>query len=103
MFVFSHFDEPHPGGHLMIRRYNHGRLAVELHDEEGVYCRLSVNVPEVALAPDEFLFKNYSENQGLLEEMIRLGLVAPTGTTVAVNMVQAAVCKLTDLGRAEAK
>jgi len=67
---------------LATGRYAHGgRLAVLLTDaSDGEdYATLSINKDGLDLADDEFLFKTYSENEGLLEELIRVGAVEHTG------------------------
>jgi hypothetical protein len=63
-------------------RYTHGGgLAVQLIDDaDGMdYATLSVNVQGTSLADDEFVFKNYSENEGLLEAMLGAAVVELTG------------------------
>lgn len=74
---------------LAIReqQYKQGGLAVRLIDmEDGVpYARVSVYIEGVRLALDEFVFKTWSENQGLLEEMKAAGVVEETGRFVEVG------------------
>lgn len=67
---------------IRTERYVHGGgLAVELFDVEArePYAMVSVNVPGVVLADDEFVFKTYSENEGLLEAMLESDVVELTG------------------------
>jgi hypothetical protein len=52
-----------------------GRLAVFLERGAETYWCLSVNIPEVALATDEFIAKTYSENEGVLDQLADAGLV----------------------------
>lgn len=71
-------------------RYHHGgRLAVQMnlaYDGEP-YTTLSINKPGLDLADDEFLFKTYSENEGLLEELLRVGAVELTGRTTDLGPI----------------
>jgi hypothetical protein len=63
-------------------RYRHGgNLALQLVDADTgeEYATLSINKAGLDLAGDEFLFKTYSENEGLLKEMLRVGAVEFTG------------------------
>lgn len=53
-------------------------------DEYEVYATLSVNTDE-RLPEGTFVFKTYSENAGLYEEMLRLQLVKHTGRFVPVG------------------
>lgn len=72
-----------------------GGLVVELIDETGEpYTRVSTNC-EVQLAHDEFVFKTYSENDGLLEAMVAAGIVETTGRFVEVGMAgPQPICRL---------
>jgi hypothetical protein len=71
-------------------RYTHGGgLAVQLIDEEDglPYATVSVNVNGVPLEDGEFVFKTYSENEGLIEEMIRSGIVETTGRFAEIGPI----------------
>lgn len=61
--------------------YTHGGLAVQLMDESDgeLYATVSIYVSGVRLAEGEFIFKTYSENEGLLESMLKAGIVEETG------------------------
>ncbi len=77
--------------------YLHGGLAVQLIDEsDGLdYATVSINVEGVRLADDEFVFKTYSENDGLLEAMVHAGIVEKTGRVVEVGMAGSQpICRL---------
>jgi hypothetical protein len=64
-----------------------GGLAVQLDCEDGEpYATLSVNAPGMPLA-DEFVFKTYSENEGLLEAMHLAGVVVLTGRATCLGPV----------------
>jgi len=72
-----------------------GGLVVDLIDETGEpYARVSINFGS-RLADDEFVFKTYSENDGLLEAMLAAGVVETTGRFVAVGMAgDQPICRL---------
>lgn len=78
--------------------YAHGNgLAVQLIDEEDgePYATVSLNLGGVALADDEFVFKTYSENDGLLDAMLAGGIVEKTGRVVEVGFAGAQpICRL---------
>lgn len=88
-FVFTHDDTEYVGMLEARHKYNNnGNTAVELyarprHSGEPFdqYRTLSVNTDR-KLAANEFVFKTYSENAGLYEECLRLGLIEPTGRAV---------------------
>ena len=78
-------------------RYPNGRTALQLltanKDEEPV-ATATVNVPEIPLASDEVLIKDYSENTGILAVLVQKGIVAPPIRVVPVGFVTAALCRL---------
>lgn len=70
--------------------YRHGGgLAVELICvEDGLsYAMVSINVEGARLADDEFVFKTYSENEGLLEDMLDAGIVELTGRSMDLGPI----------------
>ena len=67
---------------VQTERYLHGDgLAVELilAKTNEPFATLSVNVENIRIDRDEFIFKTYSENAGLLESLLSLGIVELTG------------------------
>ena len=69
---------------VSIDEYAHGGLAVQLMDvsDGEPYTTVSVCVRGVRLANNEFIFKTYSENEGLFESMLKAGIVEETGRSV---------------------
>jgi hypothetical protein len=75
---------------IQTDQYTHGGgLAVRLIDEaDGEdYATVSVNVEGVTLEDDEFVAKTYTENEGLLEELLAAGVVELTGRSCDVGPV----------------
>jgi hypothetical protein len=82
---------------VLTGRYKFGDgLVVDLLEETGEpYATVSVNIEGVRLADGEFVFKTYSENDGLLEAMLAAGIVETTGRFVAVGMAgDQPICRL---------
>lgn len=81
---------------LSFGRYGNHRPALSLVDpttgEREATC--TVNIPELELASDEILVKDYSENSGMLKALESAGVVKPTGRCVQSGYVQIPVCKL---------
>jgi hypothetical protein len=75
-------------------RYENGRLAVQLLEDGEYYATLSVNIPEAAIGPDQFLAKDYGENTGLIEQCIAAGVVAPTGQVIELPIGSCPVYRL---------
>ena len=80
------------GEQLTLRRehYLNGRTALVLSD--GTRC--TVNVPDFPLAPDEVLIKDYSENAGVFDALVRAGAIAPTGRTLGVGYAEVHIARL---------
>ncbi len=86
-------------------RYARGGLAVELFGaDDEPYTVVSVNVEGVSLADDEFVFKTYSENAGLLEVMLEAGVIETVGRSVEVGMAgPQPICRLNPAARTKAE
>jgi hypothetical protein len=67
---------------------------VQIYDDEGPYCTLSVNIPGTQLAEDEFLIKTWSENESLRGPVLASGLFLDTGRRVQAGFAQAEVWML---------
>jgi len=67
---------------------NNKALALAVYDDEGPFCTLSVNLPESgALPKNQCYFKNYSENEGFLEQLETQGLVKRLNLSVQTGYV----------------
>lgn len=73
-----------------------GATALQLVEKStgAPYATATVNVPGAALAADEVLVKDYSENEGMLEALVRAGVVEDTGRRVGIGYVEAVVARL---------
>ena len=82
---------------IQTGRYPYGGgLFVQLIDEGSSedYATVSVNAGS-RLADDEFVFKTYSENEGILEELLVAGVVETTGRFVECGFAgQQPICRL---------
>ena len=76
-------------------RYTHGgSIAMQLWCSEGPMCRATVNIPNLRLAPDEVVIKDYSENHGVQEALIKAGIIEDTGETACCGYAICSICKL---------
>lgn len=51
-------------------------------------------IPELKLKPSQVLVKNYSENAGILKELIKHNILLDTGATVDTGFVSLHLCEL---------
>lgn len=81
---------------LIKGRYDNGRIGLEVidaKDGEPLFTA-TVNLPDIELASDEVVIKNYSENEGLLEVLVAYNYVIPTGQVVETGYVSVPICQL---------
>jgi len=80
---------------LELTRYANGRVALQLWSAEGMpYARPSVNLPEVKMANDEVAIKDFDENQGLLDALVKAGVLEPTERFARSGYCQYPICRL---------
>ena len=93
---------------IKFGRYSNGRIAMQLYNDESLHegeyasepgtmliATATVNVVDLEkLADDEVLIKNYSENEGMLECLIKAGMISEPLGIVRTGFVTVARCKL---------
>jgi hypothetical protein len=91
--LFTHITDELQAGWIESYRYKNGNLALKLMTQEGAYATLSTNIEGVELDENSFIAKNYSENEGLLEQFIENGLFEDTGQRVSSAFVSCPILK----------
>lgn len=83
---------------VALHKYENGRTAIQLNDatDGHPYAVASVNMPNVLLDDNEVLIKDYSENLGILDFLIKNNIVTPTPNGVNVGYVWLPVVILND-------
>ena len=77
-------------------KYNNGRIAlsfVNKRNGEDIIVA-TVNIPEVRIAKDEVIIKNYSENEGVLEILMQAGIISEPVRSIETVFVTFPICKL---------
>lgn len=78
-----------------VCKYRNGQNAIELvdmgHNEPFMTASVSV---EIELKADEVAIKDYSENQGILSELIKNGVVSKPHKVINSGFVTIPICKL---------
>lgn len=79
--------------------YANGRLAIRLTIEETgePMATATVNVPDCTLDEDEVLIKDWSENEGMVDALVKAGIVVDTGVTWPCGFTHANVCRVVDM------
>lgn len=76
--------------------YSNGRIALELiHSKDGEPVLVAtINIPEIFVAKDEVIIKNYSENEGVLELLINANIISKPLRMVESSFITAPICRL---------
>ena len=79
---------------VMIQKYGTGNPAVRLLDiEDGMpIATASVNIDGLDL--DEVAIKDYSENEGMYDALLKAGVITPKHRNLSTGYVTVPVCKL---------
>jgi hypothetical protein len=80
---------------LHIGRYSNGQLAVFLHDYSGEpIAEFSIMNNSVELAQNEFILKDYSENEELSKEFLESNIIIPTDRFVLIGSRICSICQI---------
>ena len=80
---------------LQVRRYINGQLAVFFHNKSGEpLAELSIMDSSVELNPNEFILKDYSENEKLAQECIESNLFKFSDRFVLIGPHLCPICQL---------
>jgi hypothetical protein len=82
--------------YLVFARYANGRLAIRLMDinDHDEVATATVNIPNVILAENEIIIKDYSENDGMLAALVYGGIVKNPHRYCTTGFVSCPICKL---------
>lgn len=81
---------------VAFAKYGNGRFAIQLFDAEThePIATASVNLPFEPLASDEIAIKDYSENEGILDALVKAGVVSTPLRFVESGWVSIPICHL---------
>lgn len=80
---------------LHIGRYSNGQLSVNIHGFSGEpIAELSIINNSVELAPNEFILKDYSENEYLVQECYESNLFTVTDRFVLIGSHLCPICQI---------
>lgn len=83
---------------LNFTKYACDQNALIITDEYGApILKASVAIPEYSIADDEIFIKNWLENEGILDELIKLGIIEHTGIKLATGHVYADLCRILEV------
>jgi len=79
---------------IVLSFYHDNRPALVILTNNEVLCKASVNLPDNEILDGHIFIKNWAENEGILQELIRLNAIKDTGQTTPCGFVHAHICKL---------
>jgi hypothetical protein len=77
------------------KHYINGQLGVYIHDHKGEpLAELSIMHDSIELAPNEFILKDYSENEDLINQLIETELIHSSNRFVLVGTHLCPICQI---------
>ena len=81
--------------HLHTKRYLNGQLGVFVQEGDGEpIAELSIMNYSTELAPNEFILKDYSENEKIAQKLIDSQLIIPTDRFILIGTHLCPICKI---------
>jgi hypothetical protein len=91
MIIFNDFK-----CEIQIEKYHNGNKVIRLVDaEDGMPVAVATTNVE-GLQPDEIAIKDYSENEGMYETLVKAGVISPMHKEIEQGWVRIPICKLID-------
>ncbi len=80
---------------LLLKQYLNGQLAVYVNDiNSEPIAELSIMHNSIDLAPNEFILKDYSENEYLVQQCYESNLFTPTDRFVLIGSHLCPICQI---------
>ena len=78
---------------VTLSHYPNYKNRLQLYDSEDgcPYAVCSMN-SDVLIEEDEIIIKTYSENEGILEFLIKNNIVSNTGKTIKIGRINSPIC-----------
>ena len=81
---------------LFLTQYSNGQLAVFVHDIYGEpIAELSIMHNSVELTPNEFILKDYSENEKIAQDCFKSNYFTTTDRYVLIGSHLCPICQIT--------
>jgi hypothetical protein len=74
--------------------YANDRLAIQANCDDGPYGKLTVNLPENQLGPNEIFVRTTEENERLAKAAMKTGLFEDTGKKLPSGFIKISIWKL---------
>ena len=82
-------------GKLQKKHYLNGQLAIFVYNyDDEPLAELSIMCDSVELAPDEFILKDYAENESLAQQFFESELIIPTDRFILISSHLCLICQI---------
>ena len=71
----------------VIGQYANGQTSIRLIDQNGEEFLTASVAHDITIGTDQVIIKNYSENERILEALVRSGIIEKPFMTIPVNFV----------------
>ena len=78
----------------VIGRYANGQTSIQLVDQDGMPFMTASVAHDVNIPDDCVIIKNYSENEGIMQALIKAGIIEKPFCEIPVNFVKLYVAAL---------
>ena len=79
---------------VIVHHYNNGRKALVLTSAGEVVAYATVNLPNDPVDDDEVIIKDYSENEGMYDALLKAKIIGPALRRISTGFITCPVCKL---------
>jgi len=81
---------------LSFAKYGNGRTAIQLLDvtDDSVVAVATTNLPDVTIANNEVIIKDYSENEGMIAALRNAGVITNPTRFIHTGFTKVPVCAL---------
>jgi len=80
---------------LVYGKYPNGQTKIQLYDaEDGMPYATATSMVKMHIDEDCVVIKNYSENEGILDSLIKAGIVSYPHSYIPSGYINLSVCKL---------
>lgn len=80
--------------YVQMSKYTNGRPAIQLFGDDGPWAKATVNIPEFDVPVGHVLIKDWSENNGIMEDLIDNGVIGSPVGVVPAGFELAQLCPL---------
>ncbi len=95
-YKFNFFDSSYNCTLSFLTYGNNKRTCIRIVDCEGgsPLCTATINLPDIDIESNEVAIKDYSENRGLLRQLIHYNIISQPIRYVRIGDERIPICKL---------